>query len=72
MSSWEIIRDRLILGTFPDSVEREQAMTKAAYLLVDLGELLSDCDLSVTEMTKERDRISSEAQFEEIRNTGAI
>ena len=72
MNSWKIIENILIQGTDPDTPERDTATAKAAFLFIALKEVLNDYDLSIAEMSKERDRISSEAQFENIRNTGAI
>ena len=75
MSSWNIIKENLIIGTKPKSIDRDIALNQSASLLASLRQSLIDYDEAVKDMNKDddlRSALFNQRHIDNLRKKGVI
>ena len=75
MSSWNIVKENLITGTKPKSIDRDIALNQSASLLVSLRQLLTDYDEAAYDMNADdelRNALFNQHHIEKLRKDGVI
>jgi hypothetical protein len=75
MNSWEIIKNKFIDDSKPQTLKRNIVVNQAASLFISLRHCLSDYEIAVSAFNKDgevRDAILAKAGIDELRKAGVL